>query len=107
MYREFECGWRGNDILFFIAFAMKRSMRGRCHGDEANEMSTLSLKSQAVSPEDIFYDNLTLGLTKVLNSIPRIANITCEKRQPCEKAQINAWEQRHNVYLPGNPWKKK
>lgn len=64
-------------------------------------MSLVPLKSQTPSPEDLFYENLTLGLAKVLGNIPRITNITCEKRQPCEKGQISAWEQRHNVYLPG------
>lgn len=64
-------------------------------------MSLVPLKSQTPTPEDLFYENLTLGLAKVLANIPRIMNITCEKRQPCEKAQITAWEQRHNVYLPG------
>lgn len=64
-------------------------------------MTLVPLKSQTPTPEDLFYENLTLGLAKVLANIPRITNITCEKRQPCEKAQITAWEQRHNVYLPG------
>ncbi|XP_052873509.1 tubulin polyglutamylase complex subunit 2 [Anopheles cruzii] len=50
--------------------------------------------------EDMFYENLSLGLAKVLNNIPRITNVTLEKRLPCEKAQVTAWESRHNVYLP-------
>lgn len=29
-------------------------------------MSTISLKSQAPSPEDSFYENITLGLAKLL-----------------------------------------
>lgn len=53
-----------------------------------------------MSPEDAFYENLTLGLMKTLNNIPRITNVTLEKRQPCERAQVTTWEQRHNVYLP-------
>ncbi|XP_037032745.1 tubulin polyglutamylase complex subunit 2 [Bradysia coprophila] len=52
------------------------------------------------SPEDAFYENLTLNLKKVLNNIPRITNVTLEKRQPCERATVATWEQRHNVYLP-------
>uniref|UniRef100_A0A336MF20 CSON000729 protein n=1 Tax=Culicoides sonorensis TaxID=179676 RepID=A0A336MF20_CULSO len=63
-------------------------------------MSSNPLKSQNPTAEDLFYENLTLGLAKVLTNIPRITNINFEKRQPCEKAQITAWEQRHNVYLP-------
>ncbi|XP_055596670.1 tubulin polyglutamylase complex subunit 2 isoform X2 [Uranotaenia lowii] len=53
-----------------------------------------------VDLDDMFYENLSLGLAKVLNSIPRITNVTCEKRLPCEKAQVTAWESRHNIYLP-------
>ena len=52
------------------------------------------------SPEDEFYNNLTLGLMKVLGNIPRITNVTLLKQQPCERAQVTTWEQRHNVYLP-------
>lgn len=53
-----------------------------------------------VKPEDAFYENLTLNLKKALNNIPRITNVTLEKRQPCERATVATWEQRHNVYLP-------
>lgn len=52
------------------------------------------------SPEDEFYNNLTLGLMKFLTNIPRISNVTFQKQQPCERNQITMWEQRHNVYLP-------
>lgn len=52
------------------------------------------------TPEDAFYDNLTLGIIKVLSSIPRITNVIIEKRQPCERTHVATWEQRHNVYLP-------
>uniref|UniRef100_A0A1B0CV44 Knr4/Smi1-like domain-containing protein n=1 Tax=Lutzomyia longipalpis TaxID=7200 RepID=A0A1B0CV44_LUTLO len=34
------------------------------------------------------------------DAVPRITNVTCEKRYPCEAGQIATWEQRHNVYLP-------
>lgn len=64
---------------------------------QVNMSQTPSAKQ---SPEDAFYENLTLGLIKTLNSIPRITNVTLEKRQPCERAQVATWEQRHNVYLP-------
>lgn len=37
---------------------------------------------------------------KFADCIPRITNVTCEKRLPCEKAQVTAWESRHNIYLP-------
>lgn len=50
--------------------------------------------------EDEFFTNLTLGLMKVLNNIPRVTSVILHKQQPCERAQVTAWEQRHNVYLP-------
>lgn len=74
------------------------------------------------SPEDAFYDNLLLGLNTTLSksknfqkrkkntnsmsktwiaaNVPRICNVSMEKRSPCEKANIITWEQRHGVYLP-------
>ncbi|KAM7358765.1 tubulin polyglutamylase complex subunit 2 [Cochliomyia hominivorax] len=52
------------------------------------------------SPEDAFYDNLLLGLNNTLTNVPRVCNVTMEKRSPCEKANIMTWEQRHGVYLP-------
>lgn len=58
-----------------------------------------SIGSVRTSPEDEFYTNVTLGLIKFLSSIPRITNVTLHKQQPCERAQITTWEQRHNVYL--------
>ncbi|XP_037824602.1 tubulin polyglutamylase complex subunit 2 [Lucilia sericata] len=52
------------------------------------------------SPEDAFYDNLLLGLNSTLSNVPRICNVTMEKRSPCEKSNVMTWEQRHGVYLP-------
>lgn len=52
------------------------------------------------TPEDSFFENLTLGLMRVLKDTPRITNVTMVKRQPCERTQVATWEQRHNVYLP-------
>lgn len=52
------------------------------------------------TPESAFYDNLTLGLLRLLANTPRIANVTLDKRPPCERAHVSTWEQRHNVYLP-------
>ncbi|XP_053954462.1 tubulin polyglutamylase complex subunit 2 [Anastrepha ludens] len=51
-------------------------------------------------PEDIFYDHLTLGLMRTLAKIPRVCDVSCVPRNPCEKAQVVNWEQRHTVYLP-------
>lgn len=50
--------------------------------------------------DDAFYENLTLGLIKVLSNIPRITNINYDKRNPAERNSVNAWESRHNVNLP-------
>ncbi|XP_055629474.1 tubulin polyglutamylase complex subunit 2 isoform X2 [Toxorhynchites rutilus septentrionalis] len=60
----------------------------------------MAMIKNIIDLDDMFYENLSLGLAKVLNSIPRITNVTCEKRLPCEKAQVTAWESRHNIYLP-------
>lgn len=54
-------------------------------------MNVLTIKSEG--KEDAFYENLTLGLMKVLGNIPRITSVSCEKRQPCERSQITTWEQ--------------
>jgi tubulin polyglutamylase complex subunit 2 len=50
--------------------------------------------------DDAFYENLTLGLVKVLSNIPRITNINYDKRNPAERNSVNAWESRLNVNLP-------
>lgn len=50
--------------------------------------------------DDAFYENLTLGLIKVLSNIPRITNINYDKRNPAERNSVIAWESRHNVNLP-------
>lgn len=52
--------------------------------------------------DDAFYENLTLGLIKVLGNIPRITNINYDKRNPAERNSVNAWELRHNVNLPAD-----
>lgn len=61
-------------------------------------MSATSVRQQA--SDDAFYENLTLGLIKVLSSIPRITCINYDKRNPAERNNVNAWESRHNVNLP-------
>lgn len=61
----------------------------------------MSASSVHVKPsDDAFYENLTLGLIKVLSNIPRITNINYDKRNPAERNSVNAWESRHNVNLP-------
>ncbi|KPJ11914.1 Tubulin polyglutamylase complex subunit 2 [Papilio machaon] len=50
--------------------------------------------------EDSFYENITLGVTRVLESDPRISNVVVERRQPCDRIAISNWEQRHSTILP-------
>lgn len=59
-------------------------------------MNVLTIKSDG--KDDAFYDNLTVGLMKVLGNIPRITSVVCEKRQPCERSQITTWEQSILIY---------
>ncbi|XP_017021374.1 tubulin polyglutamylase complex subunit 2 [Drosophila kikkawai] len=56
--------------------------------------------NKKISPEDAFYENLTLGLIRTLSNVPRVCNVTLERRQPLNACQVVNWEQRHCVYLP-------
>ncbi|XP_016966826.1 tubulin polyglutamylase complex subunit 2 isoform X1 [Drosophila biarmipes] len=58
------------------------------------------MMNKKLSPEDAFYENLTLGLIRTLSSVPRVCNVTLERRQPLNACQVVNWEQRHCVYLP-------
>ncbi|XP_061380759.1 LOW QUALITY PROTEIN: tubulin polyglutamylase complex subunit 2 [Danaus plexippus] len=50
--------------------------------------------------EDSFYENITLGVTKLLESDPRISNVEVERRQPCDRIALSNWEQKHSTVLP-------
>ncbi|XP_047544533.1 tubulin polyglutamylase complex subunit 2 [Vanessa atalanta] len=50
--------------------------------------------------EDSFYENITLGITKVLESDSRISNVVVERRPPCDRVALSNWEQRHSAALP-------
>ncbi|XP_017880853.1 tubulin polyglutamylase complex subunit 2 [Ceratina calcarata] len=50
--------------------------------------------------EDSFYENLTLGVVKILESFPYVKNVRVEHRNGCENAAITSWEQRHCCTLP-------
>lgn len=52
------------------------------------------------SPEDEFYNNLTLNLIQFLTNIPRITNVILHKQVTCERTAVVSFEQRHNVFLP-------
>ncbi|KAH8270379.1 hypothetical protein KR018_009201, partial [Drosophila ironensis] len=58
------------------------------------------IMNKKLSPEDAFYENLTLGLIKTLSNVPRVCNVNLERRQPLNPCQVVNWEQRHCVYLP-------
>lgn len=62
-------------------------------------MVTRPSSVKSASPEDEFYNNLTLNLMQFLNGMPRITQISLHKQQPCERAAVSTWEQRHNLYL--------
>lgn len=50
--------------------------------------------------EDSFYENLTLGVVKILESFPYVKNVRVDRRNGCETTVINSWEQRHCCTLP-------
>ncbi|XP_063376052.1 tubulin polyglutamylase complex subunit 2 [Cydia fagiglandana] len=50
--------------------------------------------------EDSFYENITLGVTKILESDPRICNVNVERRIPSDRVALSTWEQRHSAVLP-------
>lgn len=63
-------------------------------------MSMIGSTGLKLNSDEAFYENLTLGLMKLLTSIPRVTGVNYDKRPPCERTQITTWEQRHNIYLP-------
>ncbi|KYN03816.1 PREDICTED: tubulin polyglutamylase complex subunit 2 [Cyphomyrmex costatus] len=50
--------------------------------------------------EDSFYENLTLGVVKILENSPCVRNVRIERRNGCESGAITNWEQRHCCALP-------
>ncbi|CAK9812371.1 Tubulin polyglutamylase complex subunit 2 [Anthophora quadrimaculata] len=50
--------------------------------------------------EDSFYENLTLGVVKILESFPYVKNVRVDRRNGCENTAITNWEQRHCCALP-------
>ncbi|XP_046409199.1 tubulin polyglutamylase complex subunit 2 [Ischnura elegans] len=52
------------------------------------------------SIESSFYENLTLGLVKLLEETPGVQGVELEKRSPCDRQLMNAWEQRYSCVLP-------
>ncbi|XP_031848336.1 tubulin polyglutamylase complex subunit 2 [Nomia melanderi] len=53
-----------------------------------------------VVTEDSFYENLTLGVVKLLENVPYVKNVRVDRRNGCEETAIANWEQRHCCALP-------
>lgn len=50
--------------------------------------------------EDSFYENLTLGVVKLLEASPCVKNVKVERPSACERSAISSWEQKHCCLLP-------
>lgn len=50
--------------------------------------------------EDSFYENLTLGVVKLLEANSCVKNVKVERRSACERSLLSSWEQRHCCLLP-------
>jgi len=50
--------------------------------------------------EDSFYENLTLGIVKILEESSCIKNVRIDRRNGCDLDAIANWEQRHCCALP-------
>ncbi|KAL7287925.1 hypothetical protein TKK_0017985 [Trichogramma kaykai] len=52
-----------------------------------------------VVSEDSFYENLTLGATKLLEANPCVKNVQLERRGACDRLALSSWEQKHCCLL--------
>ncbi|XP_071446932.1 tubulin polyglutamylase complex subunit 2 [Hetaerina americana] len=52
------------------------------------------------SIESSFYENLTLGLVKLLEETPGVQGVELEKRSPSDRQLMTTWEQRYSCILP-------
>ena len=50
--------------------------------------------------EDSFYENLTLGVVKILENSSCVKNVQVDMRSACERTAISTWEQKHCCSLP-------
>ncbi|XP_015126950.1 tubulin polyglutamylase complex subunit 2 [Diachasma alloeum] len=50
--------------------------------------------------EDSFYENLTLGVVKLLEASPCVRHVKVERRSACDRSALSSWEQRHCCLLP-------
>ncbi|XP_076675050.1 tubulin polyglutamylase complex subunit 2 [Andrena cerasifolii] len=53
-----------------------------------------------VVTEDSFYENLTLGVVKILENLPYVKDVRVDRRNGCEGLAIANWEQRHSCTFP-------
>ncbi|XP_058795657.1 tubulin polyglutamylase complex subunit 2 [Phymastichus coffea] len=49
--------------------------------------------------EDSFYENLMLGVSKLLEANPCVKNVQLERRGACDRAALSTWEQKHCCLL--------
>ncbi|OXU20379.1 hypothetical protein TSAR_007370 [Trichomalopsis sarcophagae] len=49
--------------------------------------------------EDSFYENLTLGVSRLLEANPCVKNVQLERRGACDRAALSTWEQKHCCLL--------
>ncbi|KAJ3623342.1 hypothetical protein MTP99_019573 [Tenebrio molitor] len=50
--------------------------------------------------EDSFYENLLIGLPKILEKLPSVSDLFLDRFSPVQHNVICAWEQKHGVLLP-------
>ncbi|XP_046734308.1 tubulin polyglutamylase complex subunit 2 [Diprion similis] len=50
--------------------------------------------------EDSFYENLTLGIVKILEGTPCVKNVQVDRRPGCDRNALVSWEQRHCCVMP-------
>lgn len=67
--------------------------------DSRGSNETMSFFVDVVT-EDSFYENLTLGVVKILENSPCVKNVRVNRRNGCERNAIANWEQRHGCMLP-------
>ncbi|XP_020292794.1 tubulin polyglutamylase complex subunit 2 [Pseudomyrmex gracilis] len=66
---------------------------------EGKDLDAMSFFVDIVT-EDTFYENLTLGVVKILEGSPCVKNVRIERRNGQEPSAIASWEQRHCCALP-------
>lgn len=94
-FSQIRCYWlRPNNTYLIRTNIQHKKLNG------TKMMSSGSTSVKVATPEDEFYNNLTLNLIQFFNNIPRIKSVTLHKQQPSEMGTTAQWEQRHNVYLP-------